>query len=439
MDDEQLGYVSGILMCSQKVIVKSHTNTTTPLTNNKVPVDEDVAIMESKISQVKDLFPDFGKGFLAACLESYNQNPEEVIQRILEGTLHEDLQSLDTSLETMPKPKSATVSRNDKGKGILVELTPTAPSTANTVAASRVQQNGVPSISSSSSQGRFVRKSKADLPDSDTLDDKNEKYSAKTAALISQFEYEDEYDDSFDDLGLSVADSGAGEIEAFGEKSSSNMGRPWEMRTESSSQNAPSSKWGSRQSPQYYVKDGKNYSYKVAGSIAVANAGEASLITQAQQELIHGLGRGGNLPLGAVKKLTEYSEQQDSQFDNSQTEGRGRGYIRNSRGRGRGGERSRGDSSEEQDKHHDNSQTQGKGRGFIRNSRGRGRGEGERSRGDSSGEQQDNKQTGVSEVEGRENAGNQRGRGRRGGGGGRSNQYRKDRAMNKHFSALGGV
>jgi hypothetical protein len=48
--------------------------------------DEEAAIMESKISQIRDLFPDYGKGFLAACLEAYNLNPEEVIQRILEGT-----------------------------------------------------------------------------------------------------------------------------------------------------------------------------------------------------------------------------------------------------------------------------------------------------------------------------------------------------------------
>ncbi|XP_004290962.1 PREDICTED: activating signal cointegrator 1 complex subunit 2 isoform X1 [Fragaria vesca subsp. vesca] len=429
MDDEQLGYLSGILMCSQKVIGKPHTNATSTLTNNKVAVDEDFAIKESKISQVKDLFPEYGKGFLAACLEAYNQNPEEVIQRILEGTLHEDLRSLDTKLETMPKPRSATVCRNDKGKGILVE--PTASTNTNTVVASRVQQNGVPSVSSSSSQGRFVRKSKADLPVSDTLDDKNEKYSAKTAALISQFEYEDEYDDSFDDLGLSVGDSGVGETESYGEKSSSNMGKPWETRTEGSSQNT-SSKWGSRQNPQYYVKDGKNYSYKVAGSVAVANMGEASLITQAQQELIHGLGRGGNLPLGAVKKLTEYSEQQGSHLDTSQSEGRGKSR---SWGRGGGGGERR---SEEQDKHSDNSQREGRGRGYVGNSRGQGRGRGGRSRGHS-GEEQDNKQTSVSEVEGTENAVNQRGRGRRGGGGGRSNHYRKDQAMKKHFSGLGGL
>ncbi|XP_009360565.2 activating signal cointegrator 1 complex subunit 2 isoform X2 [Pyrus x bretschneideri] len=396
MDDEQLGYVYVILTSTQKLIVKQQPSTKAALTNKKVQIDEDVAVVESRISQIKDLFPDYGKGFLAACLEAYNQNPEEVIQRILEGTLHEDLLSLDTSLETMPTPKTVTVSKNDKGKGKLVEFT--APH-----AGVRDKQNGGPLVSSSSSQGRFVRKSKADVPDTDTLDDRNEKYIAKTAALISQFEYDDEYDDSFDDLGLSVADSGVGESEIFSEKRSSITGRPWETQTGSSSQDAANSKWGSRKKPQYYVKDGKNYSYKVAGSVAVANAGEASLITDAQQEMIHGLGRGGNLPLGAVKKLTEYSEEQDKQFDHSQAEERGRMD----------------------------------GRGFSGNARGRGR-RGGRQR--ESNEEQDNRQNDNGDGEDRENAGNQRGRGgRRGGrGGGGRNHFRKDRAMNKHFSGIGG-
>ncbi|XP_050124421.1 uncharacterized protein LOC126601716 isoform X1 [Malus sylvestris] len=397
MDDEQLGYVYVILTSTQKPIVTQQPSTKAALTNKKVQIDEDVAIVESRISQIKDLFPEYGKGFLAACLEAYNQNPEEVIQRILEGTLHEDLQSLDTSLETMPTPKTATVSKNDKGKEKLVEFT--APHATGTAAVVRDKQNGGPLVSSSSSQGRFVRKSKADMPDTDTLDDRNEKYIAKTAALISQFEYDDEYDDSFDDLGLSVADSGVGESEIFSQKSSSITGGPWETQTGSSSQDAANSKWGSRKKPQYYVKDGKNYSYKVAGSVAVANAGEASLITEAQQEMIHGLGRGGNLPLGAVKKLTEYSEEQDKQFDNSQAEERG--------------------------------QMDGRGRGFSGNARGRGR----------RGEEQDNRQNDNGDGEDGENAGNQRGRrGRRGGGrgGGGRNNFRKDRAMNKHFSGLGG-
>ncbi|KAL5559163.1 hypothetical protein UlMin_035374 [Ulmus minor] len=394
MDDEQLEFLSAMFMNSKKGTTKEPPNMTSPVVSNKLPMDENSVIMESKISQIKDLFPDYGKGFLAACLEAYNQNPEEVIQRILEGTLHEDLQRLDTMLEVIPKPKTeATISRNDKGKGKLVESV-TPPST-NVPSVGRANHNEGSSVSLSSVGGRFVRKSKTDMADAETLDRRNEKVLERTAALISQYEYEDEYDDSFDDLGLSVGDSGLEVNESLSDRISSSLGKSWEKDTESSSQiPSNSSRWGSRKKPQYYVKDGKNYSYKVQGSVAVANSNEASLVTQAQEELIYGLGRGGNLPLGAVKKLMETSEEQNSQPNVSETQGKS---YRNTRGRGK-----RAD-----EQHRDTNKDQGQ-------------------------------QSGVSEAEGRDNTDNFRGRGRgRGRGGGRNN-YQKDRAMKKHFSSVGG-
>ncbi|KAJ4837006.1 hypothetical protein Tsubulata_045183 [Turnera subulata] len=298
IDDEQQAYLSGIMFSTQKSSSKEPHLVPTTSQSDKVKLDEDAAITESKISQIKDLFPDYGKGFLVACLEVYNQNPEEVIQRILEGTLHEDLQCLDTSLETIPLPKStSTVATKDKGKGKLVEsipvpFTPVLPSTNQGPGVSRTTN---PLGSSSSTIGRFVRKSN-DVSDRYTLDTKDEKDEARIASLISQYEYEDEYDDSFDDLGFSVVESGLEENETLSERL--NSGKSFGVKVESYPQTAPNTKWGSRKQPQYFVKDGKNYSYRVEGSVAAANANEASLITQAQGGLIYGLGRGGNEQLG---------------------------------------------------------------------------------------------------------------------------------------------
>ncbi|ESR46868.1 hypothetical protein CICLE_v10003334mg [Citrus x clementina] len=385
MDDEQFQYLSGIMM-SSKAFAKKRPPVPPPVTSSKVQLDEDAAIVESKISQIKDLFPDYGKGFLAACLEVYNHNPEDVIQRILENTLHEDLQSLDTSLESMPVPKSAsTLSKNDKGKGKLLE----PASHINVVAE---QQIKIPATSTST-VGRYLRKSKTDLADPNTLDARDEEDNEKISAFISQYEYEDEYDDSFDDLGQTVVESGLEENEMLGDRIKSNLGNSRRSDNEETAQRAPSAKWGSRKKPQYYVKDGKNYSYKVAGSVAVANAEEASLITQAQEDLIYGLGRGGNRPLGAVKKLMEYQEQELEQSDVPEVDGRGN--MRNARGGFRGGRRG--------------------GRTGSR-------------------DEQENKSEGT-EMGGQGNVGNYRGRGRRGGG---RNHYRKDRAAGKHFSGLTG-
>ncbi|KAJ7958250.1 Activating signal cointegrator 1 complex subunit 2 [Quillaja saponaria] len=466
IDEENSQYISGIMMCSPKEPYKEPHSVSTPSVGKPLQMDENSAILESRISQIKDLFPDYGKGFLAACLEVYDQNPEEVIQRILEGTLHEDLQCLNSSLETIPAPP--TLISNDKGKGKLVDST--LPPSNNAVAVSREQHTEGPLLSSSSSLGKYVRKSKSDLPHSSILDRKDEKQSARTAALVSQYEYEDEYDDSFDDLGLSVADSGVEENDLLADKMSTKLGKSWQTDTGNSFQVSSNSKWGSRKKPQYYVKDGKNYSYKVAGAIAVANDGEASLVSQAQQELIHGLGRGGNIPLGAVKKLTEYHEEEENQINLPAMEGlgilgnprgrgrrgggrpreyheqqgkqsdvsevEGRGNMTNYRGKGsRGGGRPREYYDEQQEKQSDVSEVEG--RGNMTNYRGKGSRGGGRPR-EYYDEQQEKQSdvSDVSEVEGRGNMTNKQGRGRRGGG--RSNNYRKDQAMKKHFSGLGG-
>ncbi|PSS19709.1 Activating signal cointegrator 1 complex subunit like [Actinidia chinensis var. chinensis] len=327
MDDEQFQYLSGIMKHPSGTNTKEMPCVPISQTSTNMQVDEDVAIVESKISQIKDLFPDYGKGFLSACLEVYNQNPEDVIQRILEGTLHEDLRSLDTSLDSIPPPKSTSMSRDDKGKGKLCK--PIPPPSTNAASTIREQQTKGSSSSSLSSVGRFVRKSTLTSPDSNTLDSRDEKNLAKTAVLISQLEYEDEYEDSFDDLGFNVADAGVEESETLGERMRSNRVKPWETETGSSAP-SDSSKWNSRKKPQFYVKDGKNYSYKVADSVAVANYNEAAIVNQAQRELIHGLGRGGNLPLGAVKKLMESNEEGEDESDVTEDGGRG------NRGRGRG-------------------------------------------------------------------------------------------------------
>ncbi|KAI4366481.1 hypothetical protein MLD38_022354 [Melastoma candidum] len=413
MDDEQFNYLSVITMSNVLASVGEQPETTMSVKNESMRVDEDSAILESKISQIRDLLPDYGKGFLAACLEVYDENPEEVIQRILEGNLHPDLQSLDPSMETTPKTAPVPV-KSDKGKGKVLESVSTQnePNIIDKGKGKMLESSSVEPayvsdyvesqregslLSSSSSTGRFVRKSKNDVPGTDILDSRDEKDSARVNALISQYEYEDEYDDSFDEFGLGGVESGFEESEEMGEPMNLTVGKSRDAGTEVSSL-ADTAKWGSRKKPQYYVKDGRNYSYKVEGSTAVANINEAKLLNQAQSELIHGLGRGGNIPLGAVRKLAESQEQEKQPEDLEMMEGRSRGW---NGGRGRGP---------------------------------RGRGGGRHA--DSHSDQANNVDAPKGDERG---ATDGRGRGRGGGGrGGRSNHYRKDRAMNKHFSGVSG-
>ncbi|CAL9116938.1 unnamed protein product [Musa acuminata var. zebrina] len=335
MDEEQYRYISRIAAPTH---IKSwESGSVIPISslNEKVQMDEETVIAESKISQIKDLFPDYGRGFLSACLEVYNQNPEEVIQRILEGTLHEDLLSLDTSLEQVPSRKQ-TSSRSDKGKGLLLESAPqgTLPSTATGPSRQQKDDAGPPSSSLSSSYGRYTRKPNDEVPNSTILDSRTAKDAVRAAVLAAELEYEDEYDDSFDDLGLSIVESVTEETENLSDRIKSLSGIASGSDTGGSSNS--SSKWSSQKKLQFYVKDGKNYSYKVSGSVAVYDAQEAALVNQAQKEMIHGLGRGGNLPVGAVKRLMDAEDQdQDHQMpDTAENAGRG-----NTNPQGRGGRR----------------------------------------------------------------------------------------------------
>lgn len=53
----------------------------------------------SLISQIQDLFPDLGSGFVVKLLEEYNDNTEEVISHLLEGSLPPSLERADRSEE----------------------------------------------------------------------------------------------------------------------------------------------------------------------------------------------------------------------------------------------------------------------------------------------------------------------------------------------------
>ncbi|OAA65355.1 UBA-like protein [Niveomyces insectorum RCEF 264] len=51
----------------------------------------------SAISQIQDLFPDLGSGFVMKLLDEYNDDAERVVAHLLEGTLPEHLESADRS------------------------------------------------------------------------------------------------------------------------------------------------------------------------------------------------------------------------------------------------------------------------------------------------------------------------------------------------------
>lgn len=407
---------------------------------------------ESKISHIKDILPDYGSGFIAACLEAYDNNPEEVIQRILEDTLHLSLQSLDRTLEVKPSSLNTSVPAKAKGKG-KVDEAPTQKSGSSSTQAVKpaslntsvpvkdrgkgkvnapTQKNGSSSTQAetrssfdtsrwqgdandlaqrrssymstgssgtkedsrkemslssdvelgvNSTQGRFVRKDKGEGKIELLLNERLPEDVLRTAAYAAQ--YEDEYDDSFDELGTSIAD-GVEETEILADlvrskppisgargfyqgiklssvSRSDGIGRAanssapqndWKGTSATESNNKfndtyrklqpPSSRGrgrGRRADPrsQFYVKDGMNYSYKVAGSTGVASTEDAEALKRVERETIHGLGQGGNVAISndqasGLRYVKRDSLQTDSKSNHGELAGHGRGVQNRGRG-----------------------------------------------------------------------------------------------------------
>uniref|UniRef100_A0A7I4FKD2 CUE domain-containing protein n=1 Tax=Physcomitrium patens TaxID=3218 RepID=A0A7I4FKD2_PHYPA len=195
--------------------------------------EEEAVMLQSKISQVKEIFPEFGDGFVAVCLEAYDNDPERVISCILEDKIHPDLASLDRTLPT--KPSRKVESSKDKGKGKLLEE-PRVESKGKGVigydasgssarvssrtldgSATSSEREGTPSRrpsfsaaatedlskaqAANANQGRFIRRGKQDGTFNQFIDSREKDASiSATLRAAKQYEYEDEYDDSFDDL-----------------------------------------------------------------------------------------------------------------------------------------------------------------------------------------------------------------------------------------------
>ncbi|KAJ0416813.1 hypothetical protein BJY00DRAFT_220341 [Aspergillus carlsbadensis] len=67
------------------------------------PIDELHAHKMSLITQIQDLFPDLGSGYIVRLLDFYGDNPETIIAHLLDESTPPDIQDLDKS-EQLPAP-----------------------------------------------------------------------------------------------------------------------------------------------------------------------------------------------------------------------------------------------------------------------------------------------------------------------------------------------
>uniref|UniRef100_A0A4W2DWY2 Activating signal cointegrator 1 complex subunit 2 n=1 Tax=Bos indicus x Bos taurus TaxID=30522 RepID=A0A4W2DWY2_BOBOX len=165
--------------------------------------------LDSLISQVKDLLPDLGEGFILACLEHYSYEPEQVINNILEGRLAPTLSQLDRGLDRQvkPDPTPLLTSRHNVFQNDEFDVF-----SRDSVDLSRVHK------------GRSVRKEESarsllnDKREVQAQRQRYEQYSVVVEEVPLQpgegspyrgDDYEDEYDDTYDgnQVGANDADS----------------------------------------------------------------------------------------------------------------------------------------------------------------------------------------------------------------------------------------
>lgn len=79
---------------SNSTITSDSNHVSTPIPTH---VEEDYVKRTMLISQLQDLFPDLGDGFLEACLKAFNDDPETVTMQLLEENLPANLAIMDRS------------------------------------------------------------------------------------------------------------------------------------------------------------------------------------------------------------------------------------------------------------------------------------------------------------------------------------------------------
>ncbi|KAF9935399.1 hypothetical protein BGZ67_003441 [Mortierella alpina] len=185
--------------------ITSHTSvqniTVAPMS---VSQEEDYVKRTILISQLQDLFPDLGDGFLEACLMSFRDDPEVVTMKLLEEDLPSDLATMDRSTARSMPHRVETAAPTSMA---LVKASMPDDADEQDVLSSR--RNIFDGDEFDVFSGNVVDKSKMSrgkktpVDAEVVLDDKSFVSQHKSAILQAvETMYDDEYDDTYDSMGL---------------------------------------------------------------------------------------------------------------------------------------------------------------------------------------------------------------------------------------------
>ncbi|KAL4980403.1 hypothetical protein BDW66DRAFT_125149 [Aspergillus desertorum] len=166
-----------------------------------LPVPDEIhAHRMSVVSQIQDLFPDLGSGYVVRLLEHYGDNPETIIAHLLDASVSPELQNLDKSEQLPPIPAT-------QGDPLPPKSTPTlfSPLEPRRNVFDKDVDLAELSRSANNKALRFGRANPSQTAD-DILADRSN-HAANKAAIISALATFDSDDDERDDT-YDVADVG---------------------------------------------------------------------------------------------------------------------------------------------------------------------------------------------------------------------------------------
>ncbi|KAI0475697.1 hypothetical protein GGR56DRAFT_525599 [Xylariaceae sp. FL0804] len=174
--------------------------------------DEDDAIGQmhvhrmSQISQIQELFPDLGSGFITKLLDEYDSNTENVIAHLLEGSLPPHLATADRTKELSPER------RRRKSHDIAPRSTPPQLPTRRNV----FDDDEFDRLAVATSNLHFGKQNPGKTADDILRDRSSAPSKAAILSALSAFDADDdERDDTYDaaDAGFVVNDSHVGDAE----------------------------------------------------------------------------------------------------------------------------------------------------------------------------------------------------------------------------------
>ncbi|KAK3388567.1 hypothetical protein B0T20DRAFT_386630 [Sordaria brevicollis] len=156
----------------------------------------------SQISQIQDLFPDLGSGFISKLLDHYSDDTEQVVACLLEDTIPPHLQNADRSAALSPPSPSGTIKPHQiRSPRSTPPLPPTIPPASND------DDDFLLSVPASQLQLGKRHDTSADLLLSAPPTTSNPTYKSRILSALAAFDSDDdERDDTYDaaDVGGTV-------------------------------------------------------------------------------------------------------------------------------------------------------------------------------------------------------------------------------------------